>query len=58
MDLEEHSLDPVVERTCVECGAKLTPAEIETTLENGGAFLCTVHAVEEVPVEEEDEPAG
>lgn len=58
MDLEEHSLDPVVERTCVECGATLTPAEIETTLENGGAFLCTVHAVEEVPVEEEDEPAS
>jgi hypothetical protein len=58
MDLEEHSVDPVVERTCAECGAKLTAAEIETTLENGGPFLCTVHAIEEVPVEEEDEPAG
>ena len=58
MDLEEHSLDPVVERTCAECGAKLTPAEIGTGLESGGPFLCTVHAIEEVPVEEEDEPAG
>ena len=29
MDLEEHSLDPVIERTCAECGAKLTPREIE-----------------------------
>jgi len=57
MDLEEHSLEPVVEHTCVECGAKLTPAEIETALENGGPFLCTVHAIEEVPLEDEDEPA-
>jgi hypothetical protein len=57
MDLEPHDLDPVVERTCAECGAKLTGEEIETALENGGPFLCTVHAVEEVPLEDEDEPA-
>jgi len=57
MDLEPHNLDPVVERTCVECGAKLTAAEIETALDNGGPFLCTVHAIEEVPLEDEDEPA-
>jgi hypothetical protein len=57
MDLEEHSLDPVVERTCEECGAKLTSAEIETGLESGGPFLCTVHAIEEVPLGDEDEPA-
>jgi hypothetical protein len=57
MDLEPHNLEPVVERTCAECGAKLTDAEIETALENGGPFLCTVHAVEEVPLEDEDEPA-
>ena len=57
MDLEPHNLDPVVERTCAECGAKLTDAEIETALDNGGPFLCTVHAIEEVPLEEEDEPA-
>jgi hypothetical protein len=56
MDLEEHSLDPVVERTCAECGAKLTAAEIEIGLENGGPFLCTVHAIEEVPLADEDEP--
>ena len=24
MDLEEKSLDPVIERECAECGAKLT----------------------------------
>jgi hypothetical protein len=56
MDLEPHSLDPVVERTCAECGAKLTPAEIESALDSGGPYLCTVHAMEEVPLEEEDEP--
>ena len=56
MDLEPHSLDPVVERTCAECGAKLTEAEIEAALDSGGPFLCTVHAIEEVPLPDEDEP--
>jgi hypothetical protein len=57
MDLEPRNLDPVVERTCAECGAKLTPAEIEAAIDSGGPFLCTVHAIEEVPLEDEDEPA-
>jgi hypothetical protein len=56
MGLEEHSLDPVIERTCAECGAKLTQAEIETSLDAGGPYLCSVHAAEEVPLEEEDQP--
>jgi len=54
MDLEEHSLDPVIERNCTECGAKLTNEEIQASLESGGAFLCSVHAAEEVPLDEED----
>jgi hypothetical protein len=54
MDLEEHSLDPVVERTCEECGATLTEGEIRASMESGGRYLCSVHAAEEVPVEEED----
>ena len=57
MDLEPRNLDPVVERTCAECGAKLTPAEIESALEGDGKFLCTTHALEEVPLADEDEPA-
>ena len=58
MDLEEHSLDPVIERTCAECGASLTESEISASLESGGAYLCSVHAAEQVPVAEEpDEPA-
>jgi hypothetical protein len=57
MDLEPRNLDPVVERTCAECGAKLTDAEIAAALESGGPYLCTVHALEEVPLADEDEPA-
>ena len=57
MDLEPHSLDPVVEHTCAECGAKLTEAEIQAVVESGGPYLGTVHALEEGPLEDEDEPA-
>jgi hypothetical protein len=60
MDLEEKNLDPVIERTCQECGAKLTEEEIKAALEAGGAYLCSVHAAELVPAEEQaelDEPA-
>jgi hypothetical protein len=55
MDLEEHSLDPVIERTCAECGATLTAAEIEAAMEAGGPYLCSVHAAEEVPLDAEAE---
>jgi hypothetical protein len=56
MDLEEHSLEPVIERNCTECGVKLTSQEIKDSLDSDGPFLCTVHATEQVPLEEEDEP--
>jgi hypothetical protein len=56
MDLEEHSLDPVIERSCAECGARLTRQEIQASLESDGRFLCSVHAAEQVPLDEEDEP--
>ena len=55
MDLEPHSVDPVIERTCAECGAKLTEEEIAQSLETGGDYLCSVHAAERVPIEEEDQ---
>ena len=58
MDLEEHSVDPVIERNCAECGAKLTSAEIQASLDAGGPFLCSVHAAEEVPLEDEDQPGA
>jgi hypothetical protein len=57
MRLEETSgVDPVIERTCAECGTKLTEAEIRASLESGGPFLCTVHASEDVSLDEDVEP--
>jgi hypothetical protein len=56
MDLEEHTNEPVVERTCAECGATLTAQEIEVSADSGGPFLCAIHATEEVPLDQEDEP--
>jgi hypothetical protein len=55
MDLEERSLDKAQER-CEECGAPLTPQEIEAALERGGPSLCTVHALEVEPAEELTDP--
>jgi hypothetical protein len=58
MDLEEHSLEPVIQRTCSECGTELTEEEIKASLEAGGPYLCSVHAAEEVPLEDEAAPEG
>ncbi len=55
MDLEEHSLEPVIQRNCAECGAQLTEQEIRAALESKTPFLCTVHANEEISLEEEPE---
>jgi hypothetical protein len=55
---ETGGVDPVIEKTCVECGATLTDAEVRAALESGGPYLCQVHALENLPLEEEDEPAG
>lgn len=59
MDLEDKSLDPVIERRCAVCGATLTEQEIRESLESGRRYLCSVHAAEELPAEEipETEPA-
>jgi hypothetical protein len=57
MALEETSgVDPVIERNCAECGTKLTEAEIRASLETGGPYLCTVHAAEEVLLDEDVAP--
>ena len=54
MELEEREgVDPVIERRCAECGTRLTDQEIKAALETNGPFLCTVHANEEVSVEED-----
>ena len=54
MDLEEKSLDRLGDR-CEECGAKLTPREVELALERGGPTLCSIHLAEVTPVDEDDE---
>jgi hypothetical protein len=54
MDLEEHSLDPIIQRNCAECGVRLTKQEIQASLDSDGPFLCTVHASEQVPLDDED----
>ena len=54
MDLEPNSLDPVIERTCAECGAKLTEEEIKAALDAGQPYLCSVHAAEQVPLAEDE----
>lgn len=55
---ESGSVDPVVQRRCVECGAELTGSEMQAALDSGGPYLCSVHALENVPLEDEDGPAG
>jgi hypothetical protein len=54
MDLEEHSLDPIIQRNCAECGVRLTKQEIQASLDSDGPFLCTVHASEQVSLDDED----
>jgi hypothetical protein len=59
MDLEEREgVDPVIERKCAECGATLTEQEIKAALDSGGPFLCTVHANEEVALDEDVQAPG
>jgi hypothetical protein len=48
MDLEERSLGRTGDR-CEECGAKLTPAELQAVMESGGPALCSIHAAEDEP---------
>jgi hypothetical protein len=52
MDLEERSLEKVGER-CEECGARLTKAELQAVLESGGPTLCSIHAAEIAPLEDD-----
>jgi len=58
MDLEEHTLEETLERSCGVCGARLTTQEIQEAREAGGPFLCAVHAAEELPAEAAGQPDG
>jgi hypothetical protein len=53
MVLEERTLDPAVPERCQVCGAQLIPSEQQAILESGSAPLCSIHAAEVLPLEEE-----
>ena len=48
MTLDEHE-NPVADDRCEECGAKLTPSEMQAVRESGGPVLCAIHAAEDEP---------
>jgi hypothetical protein len=54
---ESGGIDPVIEKRCAECGAELTEQEVQAALDSGSTYLCSVHALENVPLEGEDELA-
>ena len=60
MGLDANPIDPAVPDRCQVCGAQLIPSEQQAILESGSAPLCSIHAAEVLPLEEEglaDEPA-
>jgi hypothetical protein len=48
MVVDDESLEREDDR-CVECGAKLTAAELQVVMESGGPPLCAIHAAEDEP---------
>jgi len=53
MRLEEQTLEDNFEQRCEVCGAELTAQELHEGRELGRPFLCSVHAAEELPAEEQ-----
>ena len=54
VNLGDKPVDELPDR-CEECGARLTPAEIQAAMESGGPALCSIHAAEDEPGLEADE---
>jgi hypothetical protein len=55
MDLEPKTIDPAVPDRCQVCGAPLIPSEQRAVLESESPPLCSIHAAEDVPLDEEQE---
>jgi hypothetical protein len=55
MALEEPKVEPAVPERCQVCGAQLIPSEQRAILESGSPPLCSIHAAEVLPLEEEQE---
>ena len=47
---DEHGVEDNFQRSCAVCETELTEAEIQSSRESGGPFLCSVHADQETPV--------
>ena len=57
MTVDEQVPEPAVPDRCEVCGAKLIPSEQSAVLESGGEPLCSLHAAEVVPLDEEQAEA-
>ena len=55
MPLEEDTLEPAVPERCQVCGAPLIPSEQRAVLDSDSPPLCSIHAAEVLPVDEEAE---
>ena len=55
MDLEERTLEPAVPERCQVCGAPLIPSEQQAVIESGSTPLCSIHAADVLPLDEEQE---
>jgi hypothetical protein len=55
MSLEEHTVDDALPDRCEVCGTRLTSQEVQAARETDAPFLCTVHAAEELPAQEDPE---
>jgi hypothetical protein len=53
MDLEERTIEDNLARRCEVCGAALAEYELHEAREHGRPFLCSVHAAEQLPAEEQ-----
>ena len=55
MAVDDEVPQPAVPDRCEVCGAKLIPSEQSAVIESGSAPLCSLHAAEVLPLEEEQE---
>ena len=53
MESQEQAVQDNVARTCEVCGAALTEQEIADARDLERPFLCSVHAAEDLPAEEQ-----
>ena len=53
--MDERAVDPAVPDRCQVCGAQLIPSEQRAIIDSGSPPLCSIHALEVVPLEDEQE---